>query len=153
MRYWEDFNAGEVSTFGAYHVSEAEIIEFAEAYDPLPFHTDPEAAKTSPYGRLTAPGLLTCAIFMRMLVDHVLADAASMGSPGVDSVRWPRPVLAGDTLSVRQQILSTRVLASRPEMGLVVNRFEVLNQHGELVCEIASNGLFARRDAAGEARP
>lgn len=149
MRYWEDFETGGVERYGAYAVTEAEIIEFAKAYDPLPFHTDPQAAKDSPYGALTAPGLLTCSIFMRLLVDHVLLDAASMGSPGVDQVRWLKPVYAGDTLSVRQQTLSTRVLESRPEMGLVKNRFEVLNQHDEVVCDIASNGLFARRDATG----
>ncbi|MBS62195.1 MaoC family dehydratase [Salinisphaera sp.] len=149
MRYWEDFEVGETERYGAYAVTEAEIIEFAKAYDPLPFHTDPQAAKDSPYGALTAPGLLTCSIFMRLLVDHVLLDAASMGSPGVDQVRWLKPVYAGDTLSVRQQTLSTRVLESRPEMGLVKNRFEVLNQHDEVVCDIASNGLFARRDATG----
>ncbi len=149
MRYWEDFETGATQTYGAYHVSEAEIIAFGTAYDPLPFHTDPVAAKDSPYGRLTAPGLLTCAIFMRMLVDNVLADAASMGSPGCDAVRWFTPVCAGDTLSVRQEVLATRVLESRPEMGLVNNRFEVLNQHGEVVCEIMSKGLFGRRDASG----
>ena len=149
MRYWEDFEIGAIERYGAYEVTEAEIVEFATAYDPLPFHIDPQAAKDSPYGALTAPGLLTCAIFMRLLVDHLLRDAASLGSPGVDSVRWTQPVYAGDTLSVRQQTLSTRVLESRPEMGLVKNRFEVLNQHDEVVCDIASNGLFARRDAAG----
>ena len=147
MRYWEDFEVGETERYGAYEVTEAEIIEFAKAYDPLPFHTDPEAAKDSLYGALTAPGLLTCSIFMRLLVDHLLLDAASLGSPGVDQVRWLKPVYAGDTLSVRQQALSKRVLESRPEMGLVKNRFEVLNQHDEVVCDIASNGLFARREA------
>ena len=147
MRYWEDFEVGETERYGAYEVTEAEIIEFAKAYDPLPFHTDPEAAKDSPYGALTAPGLLTCSIFMRLLVDHLLLDAASLGSPGVDQVRWLKPVYAGDTLSIRQQALSKRVLESRSEMGLVKNRFEVLNQHDEVVCDIASNGLFARREA------
>ncbi|GAB3670214.1 MaoC family dehydratase [Salinisphaera aquimarina] len=150
MRYWEDFELGHVETYGAYHVSEAEIIAFAEEYDPLPFHVDPLAAKDSPYGALTAPGLLTCSIFMRMLVDNVLKQSASMGSPGCDSVRFNKPVFAGDTLSVRQEIVATRVLESRPEMGLVKNRFEVLNQSGEVVCEIASAGLFGRR-AASEA--
>lgn len=147
MRYWEDFETGTLETYGAYRVTEAEIIEFGRAFDPLPFHIDPEAAKDSPYGALTAPGLLTCSIFMRLLVDHLLSDAASLGSPGVDSVRWLKPVYAGDTLSLRQEALSKRVLESRPEMGLVKNRFEVLNQNGETVCEIASNGLFRRRDS------
>ena len=148
MRYWEDFEVDTVEEFGAYEVTEAEIIEFGRAYDPLPFHVDPEAAKDGPYGALTAPGLLTCSIFMRLLVDHVLSDAASMGSPGVDSVRWLKPVFAGDTLSLRQEAVSSRVLESRPEMGLIKNRFEVCNQHGEAVCEIASNGLFRRRGAS-----
>ena len=149
MRYWEDFEIGAIERYGAYEVTEAEIVEFATAYDPLPFHVDPQAAKDSPYGALTAPGLLTCAIFMRLLVDHLLLDAASLGSPGVDSVRWTQPVYAGDTLSVRQEALSKRVLESRPEMGLIKNRFEGLNQNDELVCEIASNGLFRRRESPG----
>lgn len=148
MRYWEDFKPGTVECYGAYHVSEDEIIAFGRAYDPLPFHVDSEAARAGPYGRLTAPGLLTCAIFMRMLVDNVLAQAASMGSPGCDSVRWFVPVCAGDTLSVRQETLSSRILESRPEMGLVANRFDVLNQNAEIVCEIRSKGLFGRRDTS-----
>jgi len=151
MRYWEDFETGAVACYGAYHVTEDEIVTFGRAYDPLPFHIDPEAAKASPYGRLTAPGLLICAIFMRMLVDNVLADAASMGSPGCDAVTWRLPVCAGDTLSVRQETLSMRVLESRPELGLVSNRFQVLNQTGEIVCEIMSKGLFGRREASAGA--
>lgn len=147
MRYWEDFEVGAVETFGAYTVDEAEIVAFGRAYDPLPFHVDPEAAADGPYGGLTAPGLLTCAIFMRMLVDHVLSRSASMGSPGLDSVRWTRPVYAGDTLSVHQEILAARVLESRPELGLVKNRFTVVNQDGAAVAELASNALFRRRAA------
>lgn len=145
MRYWEDFEVDRVEEFGAYEVTEAEIIEFGRAYDPLPFHVDPEAAKHGPYGALTAPGLLTCAIFMRLIVDHVLSDAASLGSPGVDSLRWVKPVFAGDTLSLRQHAVSRRILDSRPDTGLIKNRYEVLNQHREVVCEIASNGFFRVR--------
>lgn len=148
MRYWEDFEVGSVETYGAYEVSADEIIAFGKAYDPLPFHVDPDAAADGPYGGLTAPGLLTCAIFMRMLVDHVLSQSASMGSPGVDSLRWSRPVRPGDTLSVRQEITAARVLESRPELGLVKNRFEVRNQHDETVAELVSNGLFRRRAGA-----
>ena len=147
MRDWEDFEPGRVETFGAYTVTEDEIVAFGRAYAPLPFHVDPEAAADGPYGGLTAPGLLTCAIFMRILVDNVLSQSASMGSPGVDSVRWPRPVFAGDTLSVRQETMEARVLNSRPELGLVKNRFIVLNQDGEAVAELASNALFRRRTA------
>lgn len=147
MLHWEDFEPGSRRTYGAYKVTEAEIIEFGREYDPLPFHVDPEAAADGPYGTLTAPGLLTCAIFMRLLVDHVLVDSTSMGSPGVETVRWKTPVRPGDTLSVRQEVLTTRVLASRPELGLVNNRFEILNQHGDVAAEIVSAGLFRRRDA------
>lgn len=145
MHYWEDFEIGRVDTFGEYAVTADEIVEFSEAYDPLPFHTDPVAAAQSPYGGLIAPGLLTCAMFMRMLVDHVLLDAASMGSPGVDSVRWLAPVRPGDTLSVRQEVLDARVLRSRPGLGLVKSRFDVRNQIDESVCELISNALFAKR--------
>lgn len=151
MRYWEDFAVGETARFGAYTVTEAEIIEFGQQYDPLPFHVDPVAAADGPYGGLTAPGLLTCAIFMRLLVDHVLADAASMGSPGVDSLRWTQPVRPGDVLGVRQEVVSKRVLTSRPELGLVKSRFQVCNQRDEVVADIHSNALFARRDAEATA--
>jgi len=151
MRYWEDFEVGSTETFGAYEITEAEIIEFGAEYDPAPFHVDAKAAADGPYGGLIAPGLLVGAAFMRMLVDHVLLDSASMGSPGIDSARWKIPVRPGDTLSVRQEALNARVLQSRPELGLVNNRFEILNQRGEIAAEICSTGLFRRRhtDEAG----
>ena len=149
MRYWEDFEAGTVERFGAYEVTEAEIIEFGKAFDPLPFHVDPQAAQDGPYGGLTAPGLLVCSIFMRLLVDNVLSEAASRGSPGVESVDWRLPVRPGDVLGVRLEVAATRVLESRPDMGLVNNRFEIRNQHDEVVCEIRSSGLFARRAPQG----
>jgi acyl dehydratase len=146
MRYWEDFQVGQVLEYGGHTVTREEVLEFAREFDPQPFHLDEEAAAASPYGRIIASGWQTAGFFMRMLTDHVLADSASMGSPGVESLRWLRPVYPGDTLRVRQEVLEARPMASRAKLGLVKNRFHTLNQHGEVVMEMISLGIFSRRE-------
>ena len=130
MRYLEDFEQGAVYPAGSVQVSEAEILEFATRYDPQPFHVDPEAARDSIYGGLIASGWHTVALTMRLLVDNVFNQAASMGSPGVDEIRWPRPVRPGDTLAARVTVLETRVSRSRPERGILRFRVDVDNQNG-----------------------
>ncbi len=146
--YWEDFEVGHESTYGEHTVTQEEIIEFGLEFDPQPFHVDPEAAADSPYGGLIASGWQTAALFMRMLVDNVLSGSASMGSPGVESLRWKRPVHAGDTLHARTCVLEKRPSKTRPDLGLVKNRFEVVNQHDESVLEMVSFGMFLRNPAA-----
>ena len=108
MRYWEDFQVGEVSEVGPVTVSQDEIVEFATRFDPQPFHVDPEAARRSPFGGLIASGWHTTALFMGMFVRAVLLDSASLGSPGVEEIRWTAPVRPGDTLTGRSTVVAVQ---------------------------------------------
>jgi acyl dehydratase len=145
--YWEDLFVGKVIELGPRDVTSEEIIEFARRYDPQPFHTDPEAARHSIYGGLIASGWHTCAIMMRMLYDGVLVRAASLGSPGVDSVRWLKPVRPGDTLRARMTVVEARVSRSKPDRGTIKSEWEVFNQSGELVMTMEGMGMYRRREA------
>lgn len=143
--YWEDFYPGQVLETGGRSLSEDEIIEFARKYDPQPFHVDSEKAKHTVFGGLIASGWQTASICMRMICDIYLLEAASLGSPGVDEVRWVKPVRPGDTLRLKTTVLETRASASRPDMGTMRARSEVYNQHGELVMHMSGVGMFRRR--------
>ena len=144
-RYFEDYVAGSVHEFGPISVEEAEIIEFARRYDPQVFHTDPEAAKQTMYGGLIASGWHTAGLMMRLLVDHYLSHVASLGSPGVDELRWLRPVRPGDELSVRVTVVETRRSSSKPDRGIVRSFVEVINQNREVVMSVeAVNFLLCR---------
>ncbi len=147
---FEDFEPGEVTTFGAYAVTREEVIDFASQFDPQPFHLDEEAGRASMLGGLAASGWHTCSILMRMMFDHFMDGSSSIGSPGIDEVKWIRPVFPGDVLSVRRTILDARPSASRPDRGVVRFRFELMNQKGEVVMEQTNPIFFARRsqDAA-----
>lgn len=146
IRYWwEDFPAGSVREFGSKKVTRDAVIAFAAEFDPQPFHLDDEAAEASLFGRLSASGWHTCAMTMRMICDDHLLDAASLGSPGIDSLRWTRPVYPGDTLSVRLEVLEARPMGSRPEVGLIRQRWQVLNQDREVVMTMEGWGMLRRR--------
>ena len=145
-RYFEDFLAGEVYTYGSVTLDEESIIAFARQYDPQAFHIDPEAAKDSVYGGLIASGWHTMAAAMRILVDHVISPASSLGSPGCDELRWLRPVRPGDSLSVRFEIVSSRRSRSKPDRGLVASRVEVLNQRDEVVMTLQTTLLAKVRN-------
>jgi acyl dehydratase len=132
-RYFEDFAVGETVELGESTVSEAEILEFARRYDPQFIHVDAERAKETPYGGLIASGWHTASLGMRMLVDGLLAESASLGSPGVEALNWPRPVRPGDTLRTRITTLDRALSQSRPDRGRVRSKLEVLNQKGEVV--------------------
>ena len=147
MRYFEDFQIGEVSELGPVSVTEAEIIAFAERFDPQPFHIDPEAAVKSPFGGLIASGWHTTALFMGMFVRGVLLDSASLGSPGVEEIRWTAPVRPGDTLRGRSTISDVQPSATNPRRGTVITTNEVVNQDGEVVMRLKARGFFARRPA------
>ncbi len=147
MRYFEDFQIGEVTELGSVSVSEAEIVEFAERFDPQPFHIDPEAAQTSPFGGLIASGWHTTALFMGMFVRGVLLESASLGSPGVEEIRWTAPVRPGDTLRGRSTISDVQPSATNPRRGTVITTNEVVNQDGEVVMRLKARGFFARRPA------
>ncbi len=146
--YWEDFYPGKVLETGGASLSEEEIIEFAKKYDPQPFHIDPELARQSFFGGLIASGWQTASLCMRMICDLYLLDAASLGSPGIDELRWVKPVHPGDTLRLKSTVLETRASTSRPDMGTVRSRSEVYNQHGELVMHMSGVGMFRRRTPA-----
>lgn len=146
-RSYEDFHPGDVIDVGSVTVSEADIITFARQYDPQPMHVDPNAASISIYGGLIASGWHTVSLFMRLVVDNVMASSSSLGSPGVEDLRWPLPVRPGDTLSGQMHILETRTSNSRPTMGIVRWRGEVRNQKGQLVLSIVGTNFFGRRPA------
>jgi len=143
--YWEDFYPGQVREIGGYSLSEEEIIEFAGKYDPQPFHLDKDKAQQSYFGGLIASGWQTASMCMRMICDLYLIEAASLGSPGVDEVRWVKPVRPGDTLRLKATVIETHASNSRPDMGTVRSRSEVYNQHGELVMHMSGVGMFRRR--------
>ena len=143
--YWEDFKVGDTAPIGERRLDAAEIVAFAKAYDPQPFHIDEEAALKSMYGGLIASGWHTVALVMRMMVDSYLNESASLGSPGVENVRWVKPVRPGDTIRATRMVVDTRASASRPDMGIVKSRWEVFNQNDELVMTMEGYGMFARR--------
>lgn len=146
-RYFEDFRTGEVALSAPYTVTRDEIVEFARRYDPQPFHLDEAAGARSIYKGLIASGWHTCAIAMRLICDLYVTDSHSMGSPGVDNVRWVKPVRPGDTLRLRWTVLDAKASRSRPEMGAVQSRWEILNQHEDVVMHTTGWGLFGRRPA------
>jgi acyl dehydratase len=145
--YWEDFPVGKVTEFGGITLTQEDIMRFAKEFDPQPFHVDEDAAKQSVFGGIIASGWHTCGLAMRMMCDAYLLESASLGSPGVENIRWLKPVRPGDTLRVRSVVLEARPLESKPHVGLVRNRWEVLNQHGEEVMQMEGFGMFKRRQS------
>jgi acyl dehydratase len=142
---FEDFVPGTVTTYGRHTVTREEIISFASQFDAQPMHLDEDAAAKSMLGGLSASGWHSCAIMMRMMVDHMLGGSRGMGSPGIDELRWLRPVRPGDVLSVRQTVLEVRPSAKKADRGYVKFRFELLNQAGEIVLEEVNSIIFGRR--------
>jgi acyl dehydratase len=147
-RYLEDYLPGETYTYGTVTLTEESIVAFARQYDPQSFHLDAEAARNSIYGGLIASGWQTVAETMRILVDHVISPASSLGSPGCDELRWLKPVRPGDTLSVRFEILDNRRSRSKPDRGLVSNQIAVLNQRDEVVMTLKTVLLLKARHPA-----
>jgi acyl dehydratase len=144
-RYFEDYEPGSAIEYGSIAVEEADIIDFAKRFDPQEFHTDPDAAKRGPYGGLIASGWHTCSLVMRVLVDRHLSPASSLGSPGVDELRWLRPVRPGDTLSIRVSVLEANRSRSKPDRGMVRSLIEVLNQNREVVMSLKAMNLVRCR--------
>ena len=138
--------AGSVYEFGSIAVAEDEVMDFGRRYDPQPFHTDPEQASETIHGGLIASGWHTGSLAMRMLVDHFVSRVASIGSPGIDEVRWFKPVRPGDELCIRITILDTRRSKSRPDRGLVNAFIEVMNQHREVVMSWKGLGFYLCRE-------
>lgn len=141
MRTLDDYVVGSVEEFGSYRLTRDEVIDFASRYDPQPFHLDDNAAAANPiFGRISASGWHTASVTMRMTVDHHRHETGgfSMGSPGIDELRWRQPAYPGDTLRVRTEILSKRASESRPSIGFVKLLTKTMNQHGEVVMSYIS---------------
>jgi acyl dehydratase len=143
--FWEDFKTGEVHVMGSHTFTAEEIISFANQFDPQPIHVDPEAAKASFFGGLIASGWHTCAVGMRFAVDTYINAGVSLGSPGLDNIRWLKPVRPGDRITYRRITLATRPSNSLPGVGLMQGRIEAVNQNGEIVMTNEGWGLFGRR--------
>lgn len=144
--YFEDLEVGSKAAFGRYEVTREEVIQFASAYDPQPFHLSDEAAAQTHFGRISASGWHTCAMTMRMLVDNITErKQAGLGSPGLDELRWLKPVYPGDVLRVESELLSKKQSQSRPEMGSFQSEVRVYNQDDVLVMTMKSIGLIRVR--------
>jgi len=146
MRYFEDLAVGEETYFGSYEVTREEVIEFAEKYDPQPFHLSDEHAAKTHFGRIAASGWHTCAMTMAVIARHVVDDGqAGLGSPGIDELRWLKPVYPGDTLYVRGKIVETRPSQSKPDIGSFRTETTVTNQDDVPVMRFTSIVLMRRR--------
>jgi acyl dehydratase len=137
-----DFHPGQVIEAGPYLVTEAEVLQFARAYDPQWFHTDPEAAAEGPFGGLIASGWHTGAIAMRLAADAALEGSESFASPGLGSVKWPHPVRPGDSLRLRAEVTEVRRSEKRPHLGILRWQWRLFNQREQLVLEVDATSLF-----------
>lgn len=146
--YFEDYITGMTREYGPIRVDEAEVVRFAEQYDPQPFHVDRDAAAASPFGGLIASGWHTCALMMRLLAEHYLSPASSLGSPGIDELRWLVPVRPGDELVLRTTVEDARLSRSKPDRGLVMTRVQLVNQGGEVVLRLLAVNLIQVRPVA-----
>ncbi|MAM73249.1 MaoC family dehydratase [uncultured Tistrella sp.] len=147
-RYFEDYVPGSVFEFGSLEVDAAEIVEFARKFDPQTMHTDPEAAAKGPFKGLIASGWHSAGLMMRLFIDNYLSHVASLASPGVDEVRWYRPVRPGDRLKIRVTVMEARPSASKPDRGMVRSLVEAINQEGEVAMSMKAMNLLARRHPA-----
>jgi acyl dehydratase len=146
MQYFEDLVVGARSCFGRCEVTREEVVEFARKYDPQPFHLSDEAAAQTHFGRLAASGWHTCAMTMAMIVENITAHAqAGLGSPGLDELRWLRPVFPGDTLRCESEIVEVTPSRSKPDIGSYRSRLTTYNQHDEPVLRFTSIVLIRRR--------
>jgi len=148
MQYFEDIIVGATASFGCYEVTRDEVIAFAAKYDPQPFHLSDEAAAQTHFGRLSASGWHTCAMVMAMVVENLKANRqAGLGSPGIDTLKWLKPVYPGDVLRCETEVLEKRVSASRPDIGIYKGLMRVFNQDDVMVMTFVSNGLVQTRPA------
>jgi acyl dehydratase len=150
-RYFEDFSAGMVLEHGPRPVTREEIVAFAAEFDPQPMHLDEDAARNSILGGLAASGWHTCCLLMRMACDSFVLDSSSMGAPGVDEVRWLKPLRPGTNITLRTTVLETRASKSRPEMGFVKARMDVLDDNHQPVMTLTTSMIMGRRNAGAAA--
>jgi acyl dehydratase len=148
LRYFEDFHVGDVFELGSRSLTQEQIIAFAREYDPQPFHTDPEAAKHSAFGTLVASGWQTVGVYMSLMVKGFLNGVASMGSPGIDSIKWLKPVKPGDQLHARVTIIEATASKSRPDRGILKTVAEMRNQDGDVIMTMQGVSFVGRRPSA-----
>jgi acyl dehydratase len=147
VRYWDDIKAGDVVELGSRIMEKDRMVGFAREFDPQPFHTDESAAKASVWGGLIASGWHTGSVLMRLFYEGFLKDTASLGSPGIDELRWLKPVRPGDTLSARLTVTGATASRSKPDRGIIRSVMEMRNQHGEVVMTTSGVNFFLRRPA------
>jgi acyl dehydratase len=143
--YFEDFSPGRVWEMEGPTLGKDEIVDFARRFDPQYFHVDERAAADSPYGGLIASGWQTVGLCMRMICDAYLLQTASLGSPGVNELRWTKPVRPGDRLRMKMTVIEAKISRTKPDRGTVLHRWEVYNQHGDMVMHMEGYGMYARR--------
>ncbi len=144
-RWFADYVPGTTSEFGPVRVEEAEVVEFGRRFDPQPFHVDPAAAAEGPFGGLIASGWHTCALMMKLLAEEYLSPVSSLGSPGVDELRWLRPVRPGDELTLRTTVVDARVSRSKPDRGVLTTRIEMVDGGGAVVLSLVATNLVRVR--------
>ena len=149
LGYFEDYALGATYECGSVNVDKASIITFAKEFDPQSFHADPGAAAAGPFGGLIASGWHTAALVMRLLVEHYLSEEASLGSAGLDELRWPYPVRPGDTLRARATVVESRRSLSKPDRGIIRTLVEAVNQDGRTVMRATAINFMLVRPAVG----
>ena len=152
-RWFEDYVPGTTTEHGPISVTEAEVVEFAERFDPQPFHVDAAAAADGPFGGIIASGWHTCALMMRLFAREHLSPASSLGSPGVDELRWVRPVRPGDELTLRTTVQAARLSRTRPDRGIVTTGIEMVDRAGEVVLRMTALNMVLARPAGPAAGP
>ena len=148
--FWEDLHVGDVLELCSTTVDRDEVLAFASKYDPQPFHLDHDAAAKSMFGKLSASGWHTCSMAMGLMVRGFLHEAASLGSPGLEKIKWMKPVYPGDTLTLRMRVTESRPMNSRPSVGLTRTEWQVFNQQGDQVLLVDSYAMFRRRAPAAK---
>ena len=146
--FWEDMQVGQVRDMGSITPTREEIIAFATQFDPQPFHLDDEAAKASVFGALSASGWHTCAMAMRLMVTNFLCETSSLGSPGLEGIKWLKPVYPSDILRLQSTVLETKPMSKRPDVGMTRNLWEMSNQNGHKVLQMEGWSMFRRRTPA-----
>ena len=149
--YWEDFQPGAVSIYGPRRVTREEIVAFAAEFDPQPMHLDEAAASATMLGGLGASGWHMCCLFMRIIADGFILDSSSMGAPGIEEVRWLKPLRPGTRVRVRVKVLETRPSKSRPDMGLVKLTYDMLDDADEILMQLTNTQMFGRRQPGATA--
>jgi acyl dehydratase len=148
-RYFQDYVPGTTAEYGPIRVDAADVVDFGRRFDPQPFHVDAEAAAGGPFGGLIASGWHTCALMMRLLAEEYLSPVSSLGSPGVDELRWILPVRPGDELTLRTTVEQARTSRTKPDRGLVTTLVELVNQAGDVVLRLRAMNLVRRRPDGG----